>query len=56
LENWYGAAKTFPYNPALHPINWRWQEHFGGEQLIDWFCHHVDSALWKIGLDGTDPL
>lgn len=46
----------FPYHPMVHPWNWRWHHSFGGGQLLDWVGHHVDIALWTLGLDGTGPV
>jgi predicted dehydrogenase len=44
------------YHPMIHPWNWRWLHEFGGGQLLDWVGHHVDIALWTLGLDGTGPV
>jgi predicted dehydrogenase len=46
----------FAYHPLIHPWNWRWHNSFGGGQLLDWVGHHVDIALWSLGLDGTGPV
>ena len=46
----------FAYHPMIHPWNWRWHSSFGGGQLLDWVGHHVDIALWTLGLDGTGPV
>lgn len=51
-----GPVKEFPYHPMIHPWNWRWHNAFGGGQLLDWVGHHVDIALWTLGLDGTGPV
>ena len=53
---WCGPVKNFPYHPMLHPWNWRWHSSFGGGQLMDWVGHHVDIALWTLGLDRTGPV
>lgn len=53
---WCGPVKDFPYHPLLHPWNWRWHHTFGGGQLLDWVGHHVDIALWTLGLDRTGPV
>lgn len=53
---WCGPVKGFPYHPLLHPWNWRWHHTFGGGQLLDWVGHHVDIALWTLGLDRTGPV
>ena len=44
------------YHPIIHYLNWRWVSAFGGGQLLDWVGHHVDIALWSLGLDGTGPV
>jgi len=53
---WCGPVKDFTYHPMLHPWNWRWHTSFGGGQLLDWVGHHVDIALWTLGLDKTGPV
>ena len=53
---WCGPVKDFAYHPMLHPWNWRWHNTFGGGQLLDWVGHHVDIALWTLGLDRTGPV
>jgi predicted dehydrogenase len=51
-----GPVKGVPYHPMIHPWNWRWHNSFGGGQLLDWVGHHVDIALWSVGLDRTGPV
>lgn len=46
----------YTYHPIIHPWNWRWVNEFGGGQLLDWVGHHVDIALWSLGLDDTGPV
>ncbi len=55
-EAYCGVVGEFPYHPMLHPWNWRWHETFGGGQLLDWVGHHVDIAMWALGLDRTGPV
>lgn len=50
------AGRDTPYNSQVHPWNWRWTNQFGGGQLLDWVGHHVDIAMWTLGLDGTGPV
>ncbi|MGE9270745.1 MAG: Gfo/Idh/MocA family protein [Verrucomicrobiales bacterium] len=54
-EAYCGPAGEFGYDARIHPFNWRWIHHFGGGQLLDWVGHHVDIALWTLGLDHTGP-
>ena len=51
-----GPAGPVTYHPMIHPWNWRWHNSFGGGQLLDWVGHHVDIALWTLGLDATGPV
>ncbi len=53
---WCGPVKNYPYNPQIHPVNWRWLNIFGGGRVMDWVGHHVDTALWTLGLDHTGPV
>lgn len=53
---WRGPAKDLEYHPMIHPWNWRWLNATGGGQLLDWVGHHVDIALWTLGLDRTGPV
>ena len=55
-NGWCGPVANFTYHPLLHPWNWRWHHTFGGGQLLDWVGHHVDIALWALGLDNTGPV
>jgi len=52
---WLGPAPWAPYCPARVHRNWRWHTDYGGGQLLDWVGHHVDVALWALGLDQTGP-
>lgn len=49
-------AGDVEYHPIVHPWNWRWVNDFGGGQLLDWVGHHVDIAMWSLGLDKTGPV
>jgi predicted dehydrogenase len=51
-----GPVKNFTYHPLIHPWNWRWLNAFGGGQLLDWVGHHLDTALWTLGLDHSGPV
>lgn len=55
-DGYCGVVGEFPYHPMIHPWNWRWHETFGGGQLLDWVGHHVDIAMWALGLDDTGPI
>lgn len=51
-----GPAGALTYHPMIHNWNWRWLNQLGGGQLLDWVGHHVDIALWSLGLDHTGPV
>ena len=55
-DNYCKPVGKFEYHPMIHPWNWRWHSTFGGGQLLDWVGHHVDIALWTLGLDRTGPV
>jgi predicted dehydrogenase len=44
-----------PYRGISH-WDWRWIMNYSGGQLTDWCGHHVDIALWSMGLDDTGPV
>lgn len=54
-DTYRAPVGEFTYHPLIHPWNWRWHNSFGGGQLLDWVGHHVDIALWSLGLDTTGP-
>lgn len=51
---WVGPAPFMPYRGVLH-WDWRWILNYSGGQLTDWCGHHIDIALWGLGLDNTGP-
>lgn len=55
-KRYCGPVGNHQYHPVLHPWNWRWTNTFGGGQLLDWVGHHVDIAMWTLGLDHTGPV
>lgn len=58
-ERWLGPAPgpdVLPYIPARVHMNWRWNYHFGGGQLLDWIGHHLDIAHWGMDWDHTGPI
>ncbi|NQU86445.1 MAG: Gfo/Idh/MocA family oxidoreductase, partial [Mariniphaga sp.] len=52
---WLGPAPYVPFRGVLH-WDWRWIMNYSGGQLTDWCGHHVDIALWSMGLDNTGPV
>ncbi len=45
-----GPAAERPYSPAYHPSNWRKYWAFGGGNLADMACHHMDLPFWALKL------
>ena len=40
------AGAERPYNPAYLPANWRKWWDFGGGNIADMACHHMDLPFW----------
>lgn len=47
---WLGQAPLVPFIPERCHGNFRWWREYAGGQMTDWGAHHVDIALWAIGL------
>lgn len=54
-DMWLGPAPSVPYRGVAH-YNWRWILDYSGGQLTDWAGHHIDIALWGLGLDRSLPV
>ncbi len=50
-----GPAPWRPYNPLIHPYNFRYFRDYSGGLLTDWGVHLFDIAQWGMGADGTSP-
>lgn len=54
-DRWLGQAPAVPYAPERCHYTFRyWFEYAGGE-MTDTGAHHLDIALWALGLEGTGP-
>ncbi len=51
---WIGPAAERPYHPSYLPMNWRKWWDFGGGNIADMACHHMDLPFWALGL--THPI
>jgi predicted dehydrogenase len=47
---WIGPAPERPYHPTYLPMNWRKWWDFGGGNIADMACHHMDLPFWALGL------
>ena len=47
---WIGPAPKRPYNPIYIPARWRGWWDFGGGNIGDMACHHMDLPFWALGL------
>ncbi len=47
---WLGPAPERPYNPDYVPANWRRWWDFGGGNMGDMACHHMDLPFWALDL------
>lgn len=55
-DRWLGQAPAVPYVPERCHYTFRyWFEYAGGE-MTDTGAHHLDIALWALGLDYTGPV
>ena len=55
-DRWLGQAPRVPYIPERCHANFRWWREYAGGQMTDWGAHHVDIALWAIGLPTAGEL
>ncbi len=47
---WLGPAPQRPYHPTYLPATWRKWWDFGGGNIADMACHHMDLPFWALGL------
>ncbi len=47
---WLGPAPQRPYHSTYLPENWRKWWDFGGGNIGDMACHHMDLPYWALGL------
>ncbi|MCA9233929.1 MAG: Gfo/Idh/MocA family oxidoreductase [Planctomycetales bacterium] len=55
---WLGQAPLVDYMKRRCHYEFRWWYEYSGGKFTDWGAHHVDIALWAMGLDkqGTGPV
>jgi predicted dehydrogenase len=47
---WTGPAAERPFSKGFHPTGWRKYWNYGGGDLADMGCHHIDLPFWALGL------
>jgi predicted dehydrogenase len=47
---WLGPAPQRPYHPTYLPQEWRKWWDFGGGNMADMACHHMDLPFWALNL------
>lgn len=55
-DMWLGQAPKVPYIKERSHGTFRWWREYAGGQMTDWGAHHVDIALWAIGLPKSGQL
>ncbi|MCU0708607.1 MAG: Gfo/Idh/MocA family oxidoreductase, partial [Pirellula sp.] len=54
-DMWLGQAPEVPYCKQRHDFDFRWWLEYSGGQVTDWGVHHMDIAIWALGLENTGP-
>jgi len=55
-EFWLGQSPQVPYCPQRAHYDFRWWFEYSGGQVTYWGVHHVDIAMWALGLEQTGPV
>jgi len=53
---WLGSTPDVPYCKQRCDYDFRWWLEYSGGQVTDWGVHHMDIALWALGLENTGPV
>jgi predicted dehydrogenase len=53
---WLGPAPQRPYHSTYLPANWRKWWDFGGGNIADMACHHMDLPFWALDLRGPTTI
>lgn len=51
---WLGPAREAPYMEERRRF-FRWFFEYSGGKMTDWGAHHIDIAMWALGMDKTGP-
>jgi predicted dehydrogenase len=62
-DMWLGSTPEVPYTvDRVHPLTgydrpgWLRCEQFGAGMITGWGAHHIDSAHWGMGMEGSGPV
>ena len=55
-DMWLGQTPAVPYCEKRCDYDFRWWLEYSGGQVTDWGVHHMDIALWALGLENTGPV
>jgi predicted dehydrogenase len=55
-DTWLGQAPFTDYVPERCHRTFRYFLEYSGGTITDWGAHHVDIALWGLGLDRSGPV
>lgn len=55
-EKWLGQTPLVDYIAKRCHYQFRWWYEYSGGKMTDWGAHHVDIAMWAMGVDHTGPL
>ncbi len=55
-DTWLGPAPQRPYNVKRVHYNFRFFWDYSGGQMTNFGAHHIDIALWGLGMDDSGPV
>ena len=55
-DAWLGPAPWAPYHPWRAFTTWRFISDYSAGKIADWGAHHLDIAMWGIGMETSGPV